>query len=123
SSAWDGSQASFTGRLRTRRLPGRHLRILATGDSMIQVVDSFLKDRLAGHRVTSEAHVSTGISKAGPLGGLDWVHHAAAQVRGIHPDVTVVWIGPNEGFPIGGVRCCGAGWIQRYAARARAMMR
>jgi hypothetical protein len=51
------------------------------------------------------------------------VRHAAAQARNDHPDATVVWIGPNEGFPIAGVRCCGPAWIKGYAARARAMMR
>jgi hypothetical protein len=34
-----------------------------------------------------------------------------------------VFIGPNEGFPIAGVNCCGAAWIKGYAERARAMMR
>ena len=95
------------------------LRLLATGDSMIQVVDSFIRDRLPRRRVISEAHISTGISHAF---GLNWVRHAA-QARRDHPDVTVVWIGPNEGFPIAGVNCCGPAWIRGYANRARAMMR
>jgi hypothetical protein len=122
SSSWDGSVATITGTLRTRRVPKRHLRILATGDSMIQVVDSFLADRLPTQRVIGEAHVSTGLSKAGFF-GLNWVKHAAAQARSIHPDATVVWIGPNEGFPINGVNCCSGAWIRAYAQRARAMMR
>src|SRR5260370_480480 len=71
-------------------------------------------------RVIPEAHISTGISHGF---GLDWVRHAAAQARTDRPDVTVVWIGPNEGFPIAGVRCCRAAWIKRYADRVRAMMR
>jgi hypothetical protein len=114
---WTASAAdqTLTGTLHTHRL-----RLLATGDSMIQVVDSFLRDRLPHRRVISEAHISTGISHSF---GLNWVRHADAQARGIHPDVTVVWIGPNEGFPIAGARCCGAAWVKRYAARARAMMR
>src|SRR5215207_4877744 len=89
---------------------------------MIQVLDSFLRARLPRHRVISEAHISTGISKAGSF-GIDWVHHAAAQAANIHPDATLVFIGPNEGFPIAGVNCCGRAWIKGYAARARAMMR
>jgi hypothetical protein len=125
-SAWDGSEQTITGELLTRRLapfaPRRHLRLLATGDSMIQVVDSLLRDRLPGHRIISEAHVSSGISKAGFF-GIDWVRHADAQARTIHPDATVVFIGPNEGFPIGGVNCCGRAWVRGYAERAEAMMR
>jgi hypothetical protein len=126
SNTWDAPEQTLTGTLTTRRLvpfaPKRHLRLLATGDSMIQVVDSFLKDRLPRHRVISEAHVSTGISKAGVF-GINWVRHAAAQASKIHPDATVVWIGPNEGFPINGVACCGPAWVKGYTARARAMMR
>jgi hypothetical protein len=125
SSSWDAAEQTIAGTLRTRRLfaPRRHLRLLATGDSMIQVVDGMLRDRLGPrHRVISEAHVSTGISKP-DMFGIDWVRHAAAQARAIHPDATVVWIGPNEGFPIAGVRCCGGAWVRAYAARARAMMR
>jgi lysophospholipase L1-like esterase len=121
-SDWDGASETLTGTLRTQRLPRRHIRILATGDSMIQVVDSFLADRLPAHRVIGEAHVSTGISKAGFF-GLDWVKHAAAQAKRIHPDATIVWIGPNEGFPINGIDCCSRAWIKAYAQRARAMMR
>jgi hypothetical protein len=107
----------LSGTLRTHRF-----RLLATGDSMIQVTDDILRDRLgARRRVTDEAHVSTGISKAGVF-GLNWTHHAATQARSIHPDATVVWIGPNEGFPIGGVSCCGPAWVKGYADRARSMM-
>jgi hypothetical protein len=120
--SWDATTQSLTGTLRTRRMPRRHLRILATGDSMIQVVDNDLAARLPAHRVIGEAHISTGISKAGFF-GIDWVKHAAAQARNIHPDVTLVWIGPNEGFPIRGIDCCGGAWVRAYAQRARSMMR
>ena len=109
---------ALRGTLRTHRF-----RLLMTGDSMIQVVDDMERDRLAPRRkVIEEAHVSTGLSKAG-IFGLNWMRHAKAQARSIHPDATVVWIGPNEGFPIDGASCCGAAWIKGYAARARSMMR
>ena len=111
-------QTAIRGRLRTHRF-----RLLATGDSMIQLTDDMLRDRMGPRRrVINEAHVSTGLSKAG-IFGLNWVHHAAAQARSIHPDATVVWIGPNEGFPIDGASCCAAAWVRGYAARARSMMR
>lgn len=121
-SDWQGASEALTGTLRTKRVPRRHIRILATGDSMMQVVDSFLADRLPAHRVIGEAHISTGISKAGFF-GIDWVRHAAAQARSIRPDATVVWIGPNEGFPIDGIDCCSEAWVKAYAQRARSMMR
>ena len=42
-------------------------KVLATGDSMIQIIDSFLERRLErrrGVRVVSDARISTGLSKA-----------------------------------------------------------
>jgi lysophospholipase L1-like esterase len=125
-SDWDAPEQTLQGSLRTHRVrpfaPRRHLRLLATGDSMIQVVDSFLAERLPAHHVIGEAHVSSGISKPGSF-GIDWVRHARAQARAIHPDATVVFLGPNEGFPIRGVSCCGPAWVRGYAERAASMMR
>jgi hypothetical protein len=37
--------------------------------------------------------------------------------------VTVMFLGANDGFPIGDAPCCGAAWVTRYAGRVRAMMR
>ena len=83
-----------------RRTRGTRLRILATGDSMIQIVDSFMKQRLnplPGVGVRSDAHISTGISKAFLF---DWNAHARRTARSYRPDVTVMFIGANDGFPI-----------------------
>ncbi|MDX6718160.1 MAG: uncharacterized protein QOJ63_414, partial [Solirubrobacteraceae bacterium] len=109
-----------------RRAP--HLRLLATGDSMIQVVDGFLKSGLSGRRATvvrSDAHISTGISK---LGMLDWLRKARNQASSFKPDVTVITLGANDGFPMktpsgASVGCCDAGWVAEYARRVRSMMR
>ena len=58
------------------RPPSARLRVLATGDSMIQIIDGDLRQTL-GERgpitVRSDAHISTGISKPFML---DWVAHA-----------------------------------------------
>jgi lysophospholipase L1-like esterase len=105
-----------------------HLRLLATGDSMIQVVDGYLQSSLAHRRATvvrSDAQISTGISK---LGMLDWLRKAHGQAASFKPDVTVVFLGANDGFPMrtpsgASVGCCGAGWIAEYARRVAAMMR
>ncbi|HZG49214.1 MAG TPA: GDSL-type esterase/lipase family protein [Thermoleophilaceae bacterium] len=104
---------------RSVRASGR-LSLLATGDSMIQIVDSYLKQRLRprGVRVRSDAHISTGISKPSLL---DWQAHARRQARS-RPDVVVMFLGANDGFPMAGAPCCGAAWIQEYARRARRMM-
>jgi hypothetical protein len=101
-------------------------RVLATGDSMIQIVDSFLAKQLRPEhfRVRSDAHVGTGISK--PL-QLDWVKHARHLARTYRPNATVVFLGANEGFPLRwhGKRhnCCSRAWRMAYSARAQAMMR
>jgi hypothetical protein len=102
------------------RPPGGRLRILATGDSMIQIVDSFMRERAQPAMLRSDARVSTGISKPALL---DWRKHAREQVADIHPDVTVMFLGANDGFPMAGADCCGMPWIAEYARRARDMMR
>jgi hypothetical protein len=53
----------------------------------------------------------------------DWVAHAAASARSVRPDATVVFLGANDGFPIGQAQCCNGLWEARYAKRAARMMR
>jgi hypothetical protein len=126
--------ASGTTTLHTRAPPAPtfaangHLRLLATGDSMIQIIDSFLRQRLERRRatsVTSDARISTGISKPFML---DWVAKAREQARSLHPDVTAISLGANDGFPMktprgASVACCGDGWVAEYTRRVAEMMR
>ncbi|MDO8212368.1 hypothetical protein [Conexibacter sp. CPCC 206217] len=106
--------------------PGR-ARLLATGDSEIQGIDEILAASLRGRAdVKSDAHVSTGISKPFMF---DWNAHARGMADGFRPDVTVVYIGGNEGFPLPrpkdgrSVNCCGGDWIAGYERRVADMMR
>ena len=105
---------------------GGQLEVLATGDSMIQIVDGFLGDGLgSAGRLRSDAHISTGISKPAML---DWVAKARSQARRGRPDVTVVFLGANDGFamstPSGAIAgCCEGAWVKEYARRAARMMR
>jgi hypothetical protein len=108
------------------RPPSGRLSLLATGDSMIQIIDGFLQRRLQSARVgvRSDARISTGISKPFML---NWPLHAHAQARQLRPDVTVVFIGANDGFPLRTrsghrVACCGPAWTRAYARRASGMM-
>jgi hypothetical protein len=98
------------------------LKVLAAGDSMIQIIDSYLQQRVGSGpaRVRSDAHISTGISKPSLL---DWPAHAMRRARGMRPDVTVMFLGANDGFPMAGAGCCGRAWRLEYARRARGMMR
>ena len=101
--------------------------VLATGDSMMQVVDVYLAQRLEpGGRadVRSDTRISTGISKPGLL---NWPRYAASQARRLRPRATVVFLGANDGFPMRArsgrkIRCCSRAWSRAYARRARRMM-
>jgi lysophospholipase L1-like esterase len=113
-------------RAATARRP-RTLHLLATGDSMIQTIDGDLARALAARRgstVRSDARPGTGISKPAAVG---WVRRARGQAADVRPDVTVVFLGANDGFPITGrgrtAACCGAAWVAAYARRVEAMMR
>lgn len=97
-------------------------KLLVTGDSMSQPLDSVLARRLAGGEATQvirDAHVGTGISKSGLV---DWGKLSARQAGRLSPDAVVVFIGANEGFPIAGAKCCGPAWAAAYATRVRTMM-
>jgi uncharacterized protein len=106
--------------------PAHGKTVVATGDSMIQIVDSFLAKELQPKhfRVKSDAHVGTGISKPFQF---DWIRRARYLARHYLPRATVVFLGANEGFPLRwhGKRrnCCSRAWRQAYAARAQKMMR
>ena len=105
--------------LRVRPRAGR-LDLVATGDSMIQIIDGDLKRGLGKRAaVRSDAHISTGISKPSLL---NWPLHAARQARRLRPDVTVMFLGANDGFNFRGAPCCGRGWVAVYAQQVRAMM-
>ena len=120
--------AALSGLVAPRPADAKRYTVLATGDSMIQIVDGFLKQRLARPgrvRVLSDARISTGLSK--PL-LLNWPKLARRQVRRHRPRATVVFIGANDGFPMRNpagqdVGCCGHPWTVEYARRARGMMR
>lgn len=119
-----GPQASKTRAPRRPPFTRLHrLRLLATGDSMIQIIDGYLQQRLdrrRGTTVRSDAHIGTGISKPRQL---DWVRKAGGQSSGFKPDVTVIFLGANDGFPLDGTQCCGTAWGAAYARRVEAMMR
>lgn len=98
--------------------------VLATGDSTMQGIDTFLADELgSGAKVVSDVRPSTGITKPfGPWGTL-----ARRQTRRARQAATVVSLGILDRFPLaisGGTsyECCGPGWIAEYTRRVRAMM-
>ena len=98
--------------------------VLATGDSSMQGIDSYLADELGGSAtVRSDLHPGTGLVKPdGP-----WENLAAYQTRVVKQDATVISIGAADDFPLrsfdGSVhQCCDEGWELEYAGRVRKTM-
>jgi lysophospholipase L1-like esterase len=100
--------------------------MLVTGDSMSEPLDQDLAQTLApdGVTVTRDPHIGTGISTTVLV---DWGKLSAHQVRQLHPEAVVVFIGANDGYSMPGpggrqISCCGAEWAAIYADRVRQMM-
>lgn len=97
--------------------------VLATGDSTMQGVESFLSDEL-DQRATVVSDPRPGLSLSGSN---QWAAIAASQVANVRPDVTAISIGANEGLPMLGAdgathRCCDEVWTSEWARRMRATM-
>ena len=102
--------------------PPGGLRVLATGDSMMMLsLDDFLARRLAREEITVRSEVRPGSGITKPF-VVDWLGLARQQAAA-RPAATVVFLGANDGLPIGPAQCCGEAWIERYAQRAEQMMR
>lgn len=109
--------------------PARALRrLLVTGDSMSQPLDSELARRLTDGQaiqVTREPKLGSGISKTFPV---DWAKLSRQLADREKPDAVVMFLGANEGFPLAPVgtskevECCAVGWAQEYAFRVRQVM-
>jgi hypothetical protein len=106
--------------------PGPRLpRIVATGDSLMQIVATYVGDRLRRRaEVHSDIRGATGPSKR----GFDWIAQARRQTARVHQKATLVFLGGNDGHtmttPAGAkVRCCAEPWVSEYARRAARMMR
>jgi lysophospholipase L1-like esterase len=106
--------------------PGGRIRLLAAGDSEMQLLDDFLGEDLQSHgvAVSSDARISTGLTNSFFF---DWPSHAFQQAASLRPDVTVIFMGANDGFAVRGangqlVSCCGPGWSAGYATLVERMM-
>lgn len=103
------------------------IRLLAAGDSEMQILDTFIAQDANRYRVrvTSDARISTGLTNSFFF---DWPRHARAEAATLQPDATVFFIGANDGFSVRGpgghrVGCCGAAWSAGYANLVAEMMR
>ena len=98
--------------------------VLATGDSTMQGIDSYLSDELVDDAtLRSDIQLGSAISR-----GDFWATHATTQTRRLRQRVSVMSIGAAfDGFPLtspGGeqVECCEEPWVALYGARVRAIM-
>ena len=99
-------------------------RLLATGDSTMQGVESFLADELgASANVVGDVRPGLAISKGNQLRPV-----ARSQVARLAPRTTVVSIGAIEGFAMRAgpdhrqLECCAEPWVAEYARRVREIM-
>ena len=97
--------------------------LLATGDSTMQGLDSFLASELGdAFRVRSEVQLGFGLSKTGAFRDF-----ARRPVKRVRPTTTVYTAGGTEGgtmpTPAGvSAVCCDEPWVVEYTRRVRAMM-
>jgi len=97
--------------------------LLATGDSTMDPLASFLSDQLRDTAsVVAEVRPAFSISGSNAFQPL-----AVAQVARLKPRTTVVSIGAAEGWDMQAAdgathACCDAAWIDEYARRARQTM-
>jgi hypothetical protein len=98
--------------------------VLATGDSTMQGIDSYLSDELvASATLRSDVQLGSAISR-----GAFWADHAAVQTKRLRQRVSVISIGAAfDGFPLAPpagpkVSCCEEPWVALYAARVRTIM-
>jgi hypothetical protein len=114
-----------TGYQRTKLTVGRRARggppVLVTGDSMMQNLDTILEDRLA-HSASVTSDVRPGAALSHNV-GVDWPQLAHQQVARVHPRATIVFLGANDAYDIGNVRCCGPDWQAAYGRKAYDVMR
>jgi lysophospholipase L1-like esterase len=128
---WDLKLVTPYGQRIERRVwashPGGRIRLLLDGDSEMQILDTFIGQDLASHGVgtTSDARISTGLTNSSFF---NWQAQARRQARAVRPDVSVVFLGANDGFGTvgpGGVHenCCGPAWSSGYANLVAEMMK
>jgi len=129
---WTVRVSTASGQRRARSLAVRprsgRLRLLTIGDSEMQLLDEFIAGDLRSSgvhlRQRSDARISTGLSNSSFF---NWPPHARNLARVFRPDVSVVFLGANDGYPLptaSGRRaaCCGQPWVRAYSRRVGTMM-
>jgi hypothetical protein len=98
----------------------RRLVVLAAGDSLTYNLAYGMRREFPRRRIQVHTDVSQGRGLSKP--GYDWPGHGREVVERVKPDVVFLFLGGNEGFPLGTAECCGQPWIDAYAAKQRELM-
>lgn len=99
----------------------KRLRVLVTGDSTSYEPGFALIKAMRKKPVDVQVASFTGTGLLRP-DAFDWKLKASAQMRATDPDVVVVFMGPNDFYPIDGARFGTPDWTTKYAARIQAVM-
>jgi uncharacterized protein len=103
---------------------GAPLRVLVTGDSTAGQPGYALSDLLGQSRradldVRDEPYAGTGLVRPDAF---DWSRKASEQAADFRPDVVVVFLGENDGYPLAGASPYSTDWAGLYAARIEAVI-
>ncbi|GAA1997714.1 SGNH/GDSL hydrolase family protein [Catenulispora subtropica] len=104
--------------------PGDPLRILVTGDSLSDFDGQQLARLVAAQhlpaRVRVEARNGTGLTQPDVF---DWADEAAHEAASYDPDVVVMVLGANDGWPVAGADVGSSRWVAEYSRRVEAVAR
>jgi len=104
--------------------PGDPLRILVTGDSLSDFDGRQLARLVAAQhlpaKVRVEARNGTGLTQPNVF---DWSDEALAEAADYAPDVVVMVLGANDGWPLAGAAAGSPRWVAEYSRRVAAVTR
>jgi hypothetical protein len=98
------------------------LRILVTGDSLSDFDGQWIAKLVAAQHLPADIRMQprngTGLTQPNMF---DWASEAADDASGFRPDVVVMVLGANDGWPISGADAGSDRWVAAYARRVEAV--
>ena len=100
------------------------LRVLVTGDSLSDFDGQQLARVVAAEhlpmRIRVEPRNGTGLTQPSMF---DWADEAATDAANFDPDVVVMVLGANDGWPVNGSSVGSSAWVAEYTRRVEAVSR
>ena len=104
--------------------PGDPLRILVTGDSLSDFDGQQLARLVASEHLPAKVRVQarngTGLTQPSVF---DWSDEAAQDAAAYDPDVVIMVLGANDGWPLHGADVGSSAWNAEYSRRVEAVSR